>query len=86
VAMLYDADVFRAFIEMVGMLALPQEVLSRPGMAERIMKVAADHDVFAVPGPSRADVLGILSYQDAAPGGYRDQRDGHRGQRGGRPA
>ena len=93
VAMLYDADVFRAFIEMVGMLALPQEVLSRPGMAERIMKVAADHDAFAVPGPSRADVLGILGDQDAAPGGdrdqpvgHRDQRGGHRDQRGGRPA
>jgi len=93
VAMLYDADVFRAFIEMVGMLALPQEVLSRPGMAERIMKIAADHDAFAVPGPSRADVLGILGDQDAAPGGdrdqpvgHRDQRGGHRDQRGGRPA
>ena len=47
--MLYDADVFRAFIEIVGLLALPQEVLSRPGLAERIMEVAADHDESSFP-------------------------------------
>ena len=88
VAMLYDADVFRAFIEMIGLLALPQEVLSRPGMAERIMKVAADHDEFVVPGPSRAEVLSILNDQDTGPSRQRGQRQ--RGQRGrglgGRPA
>jgi hypothetical protein len=88
--MLYDADVFRAFIEIVGLLALPQEVLSRPGMAERIMKVAADHDEFVVPGPSRAEVLSILNDQDAGPSGPSrpsgqwSQR-GQRGQRGSRP-
>ena len=58
--MLYDADVFRAFIEIVGLLALPQEVLSRPGLTERIMKVAAEHEEVVMPGPSRADVLSIL--------------------------
>ena len=81
VAMLYDADVFRAFIEIIGLLALPEEVLSRPGMAERIMKIAADHDEFVVPGPSRAEVLSILNDQDGAPGGP----GGASGERGGRP-
>jgi len=87
VAMLYDADVFRAFIEIIGLLALPQEVLSRPGMAERIMKVAADHDEFVVPGPSRAEVLSILNDQDAGPSGPSGQwsQRGQRGQRGSRP-
>ena len=84
VAMLYDADVFRAFIEIIGLLALPQEVLSRPGMAERIMKVAGDHDDFVMPGPSRAEVLSILNDQDAGPSGPSGQWS-QRGQRGSRP-
>jgi 2-polyprenyl-6-methoxyphenol hydroxylase-like FAD-dependent oxidoreductase len=61
VAMLYDADVFRAFMEIISMYALPQEVLSRPGMAERIMAATAGHDEFTVPGPSRADLLSTLA-------------------------
>jgi 2-polyprenyl-6-methoxyphenol hydroxylase-like FAD-dependent oxidoreductase len=69
VAMLYDADVFRAFIEVVSLLALPQEVLSRPGIAERIMTVAAEHEEVVVPGPSRADVLNTLSGQGGGHGG-----------------
>ncbi len=61
VAMLYDADLFRAFVEMIGMLALPEEVLARPGLADRIAAVAAGHEEPVIPGPTRADVLGILS-------------------------
>jgi 2-polyprenyl-6-methoxyphenol hydroxylase-like FAD-dependent oxidoreductase len=61
VAMLYDADLFRAFVEFTGMLALPQEVLARPGLADRIAAVAAEHEELVIPGPTRADVLGILS-------------------------
>jgi len=69
VAMLYDAEVFRAFSEIVGLLALPREVLSRPGLAERVMAVAAEHEGFIVPGPSRADVLNILNGQEGGQGG-----------------
>ena len=69
VAMLYDADVFRAFTEIIGLLALPQEVLSRPGLAERIMAVAAEHEEIVIPGPSRADVLNILNGQGNGHGG-----------------
>ncbi len=61
VAMLYDPDLFRAFIEIIALLALPQQVLGRPGLADRIAAVAAEHEEFVMPGPSRADVLGILS-------------------------
>jgi 2-polyprenyl-6-methoxyphenol hydroxylase-like FAD-dependent oxidoreductase len=61
VAMLHDADLFRAFIEIISMYALPQEVLARPGLAGRIAAVAAEHEPFAIPGPSRADVLASLS-------------------------
>jgi 2-polyprenyl-6-methoxyphenol hydroxylase-like FAD-dependent oxidoreductase len=69
VAMLYDADIFRAFAEIVSLLALPQEVLSRPGMAERIMAVAGEHEEVVIPGPSRADVLNILNGQGNGQGG-----------------
>jgi flavin-dependent dehydrogenase len=61
VAMLHDADLFRAFIEIISMYALPQEVLARPGLADRVAAVAAEHEEFDMPGPSRADVLASLS-------------------------
>lgn len=61
VAMLYDPDLFRAFLEFNAMFALPQEVLARPGLADRIASVAAEHEPFVMPGPSRADVLASLS-------------------------
>jgi glycine/D-amino acid oxidase-like deaminating enzyme len=61
VAMLYDADLFRAFLELVGMHALPQEGLTRPGMTDRLAAVAAGHEEFVIPGPTRADVLASLS-------------------------
>jgi hypothetical protein len=43
------------------MYTLPQEVLARPGLADRITAVAAEHGPFAMPGPARADVLATLS-------------------------
>ena len=61
VAMLYDADAFRAFMEISGMLALPTDILARPGLSKHVAKIAADHDAFAVPGPSRADLLNSLA-------------------------
>ena len=36
VAMMFDADLFRAAIETRSMLASPQEVMARPGMVDRI--------------------------------------------------
>ena len=42
------------------MLATPADVLSRPGLADKIMAVAADREEFAMPGPSRADVLSLV--------------------------
>ncbi len=40
VAMIYDADLFRTALETSSLLALPQEVMARPGMADGIMEVA----------------------------------------------
>jgi 2-polyprenyl-6-methoxyphenol hydroxylase-like FAD-dependent oxidoreductase len=56
-----DADVFRAYQEMMLMLAPPQEVLARLGLAEKIAEAARAGEPWAVPGPSRAEVLKMLS-------------------------
>ena len=34
--MLYDADAFRAFMEIISMVALPGDVMARPGFSEHI--------------------------------------------------
>ena len=54
-----DADVFRAFLEVVGCLTLPAEVLARAGLVERILEVTGS-DLPGPPGPSRAELLKLL--------------------------
>ena len=56
----YDADVFRALYEIVLCLTLPQEVLARPGIkdkVDRVEKGAAGR----MPGPDRHQLLRLLS-------------------------
>jgi 2-polyprenyl-6-methoxyphenol hydroxylase-like FAD-dependent oxidoreductase len=38
-AMLHDADIFRAFLEIASCLTLPSAVFARPGFADRVMEV-----------------------------------------------
>jgi 2-polyprenyl-6-methoxyphenol hydroxylase-like FAD-dependent oxidoreductase len=59
-AALFDADVFRALIETIGCLALPQEVFARPGLWDRV-EAAAPDEPFAIPGPSRDELLALLA-------------------------
>jgi 2-polyprenyl-6-methoxyphenol hydroxylase-like FAD-dependent oxidoreductase len=61
VAMLYDPDVFRGMMELISMMALPDQVFSRPGFGERVAAAAEDKEGFAAPGPARADLLKILA-------------------------
>jgi 2-polyprenyl-6-methoxyphenol hydroxylase-like FAD-dependent oxidoreductase len=61
-AMTRDPDVFRAALEMTSMLALPGEIMTRPGFAERVKAAAAADDAAGPgpagpPGPSRDDLL-----------------------------
>jgi len=42
VAMLHDPDVFRAGSEISNCLTLPQDVLSRPGLAQRVLAAAGE--------------------------------------------
>ncbi len=61
VAMLYDPDVFRGMMEFIGMMALPAQVFGRDGFADRITAAAGGHEAFAIPGPSRSDLLKSLA-------------------------
>ncbi|MBO0806917.1 MAG: FAD-dependent monooxygenase [Actinobacteria bacterium] len=61
VAAMTDASLFRALAEIIGMLAAPAEVLSRPGLADRALAAADGQAPPAPPGPSRAEVLAMLA-------------------------
>jgi 2-polyprenyl-6-methoxyphenol hydroxylase-like FAD-dependent oxidoreductase len=56
----YDADLFRALIETVVCLALPQEVLARPGIRDKIENLSTAEPL-VIPGPSRDRLLQLLS-------------------------
>jgi 2-polyprenyl-6-methoxyphenol hydroxylase-like FAD-dependent oxidoreductase len=61
-AMMLDPDVFRAGLELSGCLTLPQDVLSRPGFAEHVLTVVAEHGGGGPPlGPSRAGLLELVA-------------------------
>ena len=61
VAMMYDPDLFRAANEMRSLLALPKEVMARPGLVDRILEVADTHEAVITPGPSRRELLDMLA-------------------------
>jgi 2-polyprenyl-6-methoxyphenol hydroxylase-like FAD-dependent oxidoreductase len=60
VAMMYDADLFRAWLEILSMQTSPQEVMARPGVLDRIMEIASAHDAVTPPSPSREQLLRML--------------------------
>jgi 2-polyprenyl-6-methoxyphenol hydroxylase-like FAD-dependent oxidoreductase len=61
IAMMYDADIYRAAAEMRSVLALPEEVLARPGMVEHITKLADTHEAINPPAPAREELLRMLA-------------------------
>jgi 2-polyprenyl-6-methoxyphenol hydroxylase-like FAD-dependent oxidoreductase len=61
VAMMDDADLFRAFAEIIAMLTPPQQVMTRPGLIDRIMRIADGRQAVTPPGPSRDHVLRMLA-------------------------
>jgi 2-polyprenyl-6-methoxyphenol hydroxylase-like FAD-dependent oxidoreductase len=57
-----DPDVFRAFLEVVGCLTLPADVLARPGLADRVLELTSDAaDLPKPPGPSRDELVRLLA-------------------------
>jgi 2-polyprenyl-6-methoxyphenol hydroxylase-like FAD-dependent oxidoreductase len=61
IAMMHDADILRAFLEIRTELTLPREVLARPGLADRIVEVAGAHEAPVPRGPSREELLRMLA-------------------------
>ena len=56
----YDAGVFRALLETILCLALPQEVIQRPGIKDTIERLGPKAPPPA-PGPGRQQLLQLLS-------------------------
>ena len=57
----HDPEVGRAFAEVISALALPQEIMARPGMLEKVMAAAEGHELPPTLGPTREQTLKILS-------------------------
>jgi 2-polyprenyl-6-methoxyphenol hydroxylase-like FAD-dependent oxidoreductase len=55
----YDPDLLRGLLETVECLALPQEVLQRPGVEEKIERLR-DVEPVPFPGPDREQLLSLL--------------------------
>jgi 2-polyprenyl-6-methoxyphenol hydroxylase-like FAD-dependent oxidoreductase len=55
-----DPDVFRAFLEMISLYQRATDVLTRPGMTERVWELGGTPGAGAFPGPSRSDLLALL--------------------------
>jgi hypothetical protein len=60
-AAVHDPEVGRAFAEVLSVMTLPQEILARPGMLERVMSAAEGHEPPVTPGPDREQILKVLS-------------------------
>ena len=54
-----DPDVFRAGLEILACLALPQEVFARPGLAQTVLENAGDGPPPSF-GPDRAQMLALV--------------------------
>jgi 2-polyprenyl-6-methoxyphenol hydroxylase-like FAD-dependent oxidoreductase len=62
-AMPFDPDLFRAGIEIISALTLPQDIYARPGVIDRAEAIAGQFagDAPPMPGASRADLLAALN-------------------------
>jgi 2-polyprenyl-6-methoxyphenol hydroxylase-like FAD-dependent oxidoreductase len=62
----YDADVYRALMETVLCVALPQEVLARPAIRAGV-EASGDAELPPAPGPDRARLVELLAGSERAP-------------------
>ena len=60
VAAMKDPEVMRAYFEIVGALTLPEEIMARPGMFERIIELGGGWRDEQLPGPSREELLATV--------------------------
>lgn len=57
----YDADVYRAFLDIMAVLSPPDEVYARPGLVDRITTITASKPPLQVPGPTRREILALVA-------------------------
>jgi 2-polyprenyl-6-methoxyphenol hydroxylase-like FAD-dependent oxidoreductase len=60
-ASMRDPDVFRAFLDIVGVLALPDEVFARPGIFEKVIEHGADWRNEETIGPNRDELMAMAT-------------------------
>lgn len=60
-----DPDVLRAYVEIVHMLATPQQALAAPGLMDKVMQHAAGVPRYFLPGPTHAELLRVVSGEPA---------------------
>jgi hypothetical protein len=56
-----DHDVFRAFLDVVGVLELPETILARPGMFETVIEHGADWRETEPLGPDRDTLVAMAN-------------------------
>jgi hypothetical protein len=56
-----DADVFRALLETLGVLSYQDEVMGRPGMADKVRELGADWRDQPTHAPTREELLAIVN-------------------------
>jgi 2-polyprenyl-6-methoxyphenol hydroxylase-like FAD-dependent oxidoreductase len=59
--MALDADLLRAGLEITGCLTLPEQIFARPGMVDKVVKLAEANPPQPVPGPTREELLKLIA-------------------------
>lgn len=59
-AALHDAELFRAYLDSRALHAPLGEIFARPGVAERTLRLAHEHEPLRLPGPDREELLALL--------------------------
>lgn len=57
----YDAQVLEWFLEVLGCFTLPDDVIARDGVFERVLEVALSNPPYESPGPNRAELEELLA-------------------------
>jgi hypothetical protein len=61
VAMAYDPEAYRAFMDIAAVINLPHDVFARPGLVARIMAIAQSEPPLQVPGPTRQELMELVA-------------------------
>jgi 2-polyprenyl-6-methoxyphenol hydroxylase-like FAD-dependent oxidoreductase len=57
----YDPQVLQWFFEVIGCYTLPDDVIAREGVLDRVLEVALSTPPYSSPGPNRAELEAILA-------------------------